>query len=361
MKYLITGGCGFFGANISAKLLSLGETVYIFDNLSRTGSANNLKWLESLGCIKFIYGDIRNLNDVEIMVKSLLPDVIIHLAGQVAMTVSITDPRKDFEINVLGTINILESVRNYCPDTIIIYSSSNKVYGDLNKLDLVEEELRYTPKISISGINETAPIEFHTPYGCSKGAADQYVLDYARCYSLRTVVFRHSTIYGGRQYATFDQGWIGWFCMQALLLKSGASNSAFTISGNGKQVRDLLYVDDAVNCYLKAVNSIETIRGKVFNLGGGLENSSSLLELFKNLEILLSIKLIYTKNPWRLDDQKYFVADNSLVTKYLNWKPNVNKSIGLQRILEWTNNDRISNHVSTASTHAHTSEVFTNL
>jgi len=205
-------------------------------------------------------------HDVESTIKTLQPDVIFHLAGQVAMTTSINNPRRDYEINVTGTINVLESARQHCPSAAIIYSSSNKVYGQLAAVTLAEEQTRYTaPKFS-EGIDETAPLDFHTPYGCSKGAADQYMLDYARCFGLNTVVFRHSTIYGGRQFATFDQGWIGWFCQQALDTKTNPQRPPFTISGDGRQVRDLLFVDDAVRCYLAAAEHIGKARGHALNV-----------------------------------------------------------------------------------------------
>ena len=223
MNALITGGCGFVGSNLAAYLIDLdpANKVTVFDNLSRQGAAANLTWLRTLSSaehnpIAFVHGDIRNAFDVEAVVKQVQPEVIFHLAGQVAMTTSIESPRRDFEINVVGSINVLEAVRQYKPGTAIVYASSNKVYGNLDHLDLIEAATRYQPRTAVNGVDETVAIEFHTPYGCSKGAADQYMLDYARGFGLNTVVFRHSTIYGGRQFATYDQGWVGWFCRQAL-------------------------------------------------------------------------------------------------------------------------------------------------
>lgn len=335
MKYLVTGGCGFVGSNIVARLTRQRDAVTIFDNLSRRGAADNLTWLQSLGQQQFIHGDIRNAHDVDRTISELRPDVIFHLGGQVAMTTSMNNPRHDFEVNVGGSLNLLESVKRHCPQAAIIYSSSNKVYGDLDVTALVESARRYTMPNLAAGVDETAPLDFQTPYGCSKGAADQYMLDYARGFGLNTVVFRHSTIYGGRQFATFDQGWVGWFCQQALALQKNPSRPPFTISGNGKQVRDLLFVDDAVECYLGAARQINRTRGQAFNIGGGMENSCSLLELFDLLETLLPVKMIYQELPWRHSDQKFFVANNAKAAQLIGWKPCVSKATGVASTLEW--------------------------
>lgn len=340
MNALITGGCGFVGSNLAAHLLERDAKVTVFDNLSRHGACANLAWLKTLSTaeehpIEFVHGDVRNAFDVETIIKSLKPDVIFHLAGQVAMTTSMQSPRRDFEINVLGSVNVLEAVRQYSPTTAIIYASSNKVYGNLDHLDLVESATRYEPRVLKAGVNESVGIEFHTPYGCSKGAADQYMLDYARGFGLNTVVFRHSTIYGGRQFATYDQGWVGWFCRQALEAKADPARPAFTVSGDGKQVRDLLHVSDAVRCYVAAFEHIATARGEAFNIGGGIENSMSLLELLQYLEGRLSIKLKYTHLPWRQSDQKFFVADNSKAHRLLEWRPETTRAAGLETVLEW--------------------------
>ena len=336
--YLVTGGCGFVGSNIAATLLGRKEKVVLFDNLSRHGSTSNLEWLHSLGECEFVHGDIRNPNDVEVLIKRLQPDVIFHLAGQVAMTTSINHPRRDYEINVTGSINVLESVRQYSPATTIVYSSSNKVYGDLLGVKLREDERRYSAPEYPEGVDESVTLEFQTPYGCSKGAADQYMLDYARVFGLKTAVFRHSTIFGGRQFATFDQGWVGWFCRQALETKANPEREPFTIAGDGKQVRDLLFVEDCVNCYLAAAENIERARGQAFNIGGGIANSSSLLELFEMLEGLLDVKLRYTKLPWRVSDQRFFVADLRKATEFIGWKPAITKQQGVERTLEWLAN-----------------------
>jgi CDP-paratose 2-epimerase len=347
MKALITGGCGFVGSNLAAYLLERdpANQVAVFDNLSRKGSAENLTWLQTLASaesmpVRFTHGDIRNAFDVEAIVRELQPDVIFHLAGQVAMTTSIESPRRDFETNVLGSINVLEAVRQYAPGTAIIYASSNKVYGNLSHLDLVETETRYQPRAQHSGVDELAAIEFHTPYGCSKGAADQYMLDYARGFGLKTVVFRHSTIYGGRQFATYDQGWVGWFCSQALEAKLNPEREPFTVSGDGKQVRDLLHVSDAVRCYVAAFEHIEAARGHAFNIGGGVANSMSLLELLAFLEQRLEVRLRPTHLPWRQSDQRYFVADNAKAGRLIRWAPETTREQGLETVIDWESRRR---------------------
>ncbi|BBG65030.1 dTDP-glucose 4,6-dehydratase [Hydrogenimonas sp.] len=335
MKYLITGGCGFLGSNIASKILQEGNELILFDNLYRFGSYQNLDWLKSQGDFRFIHGDIRNTNDVENMIKDTKPDVIYHLAGQVAMTSSIENPRMDMEINVLGSFNLLNAVRLYSPDAAVIYSSTNKVYGDLEQFTYEETESRYKCLEKPNGFDEATPLEFHSPYGTSKGSADQYMLDFARIYGLNTVVFRHSSMFGGRQFATYDQGWIGWFTQKAVEIKHGKLKEPFTISGNGKQVRDLLYASDCVDLYLKASRKIESIKGEAFNIGGGVENSSSLLELFSFLESELDIKIEYIKLPPRESDQKVFVADISKAKNMIGWEPAVSKADGIRDMILW--------------------------
>ena len=335
MNALITGGAGFVGSNLAAYLMERGEKVTVFDSLARHGASENLAWLRTLGPVDFIHGDIRNAFDVEQTIKKVEPEVIFHLAGQVAMTTSMQSPRRDFEINVLGSINVLEAVRQYTPKTAVIYASSNKVYGNLEHLDLIEADTRWKPRTIEKGVDESTAIEFHTPYGCSKGAADQYMLDYARGFGLNTVVFRHSTIYGGRQYATYDQGWVGWFCRQAIETQQNPNRPAFTVSGDGKQVRDLLHVSDAVSAYVTAYENIEGGRGQAFNIGGGIENSMSLLELLLFLEKRLGIKLNYTHLPWRQSDQKFFVADNSKAEQLIKWTPKMPKEKGIEDTINW--------------------------
>lgn len=336
MKYLITGGCGFLGSNFAAYLIENDNEVIVFDNLYRIGSDKNLKWLKSFSKdFQFIKGDVRNQNEVESVILKEKPDVIFHFAGQVAMTTSIENPYLDFEINVKGSINVLEAVRKYSPKTIICYSSTNKVYGDFEYLDYLETETRYVPIKYKSGFDEKMPLDFHSPYGCSKGAADQYMLDYNRIFGIKTIVFRHSSIYGGRQFATIDQGWVGWFCQVAYEIKNELLEKTFEISGNGKQVRDVLFISDIIQCYMKAIDKINLIAGSVYNIGGGLENSLSLLELFGVLEKMLGIKMKYKEKSWRESDQKFFVADISKAKQDFCWEPKVSKIDGIKKMYEW--------------------------
>ena len=339
MKYLVTGGCGFLGSNISAELIRRSEQVAVFDNLSRPGSEKNLEWLKTIGDFRHIRGDIRNPNDVENLIKAEPPDVIFHLAGQVAMTTSIENPRMDFEINALGTFNLLEAVRKHSPNAAVLYSSTNKTYGDLEWAKYEETSTRYIAIDYPKGFPESIPIEFQSPFGCSKGAADQYMLDYHRIYGLNTAVFRHSSMYGGRQFSTFDQGWIGWFVRKALDVKAGFKEP-FTISGNGKQVRDVLHSEDMVSLYLKAANDIKSLKGRAFNIGGGMPNSLSLLELFSMLEEKLGVELKYEKLPVRESDQKVFVADISKIGGLTGWTPRVGKAQGIEKMIDWVKNGK---------------------
>jgi CDP-paratose 2-epimerase len=335
MKYLITGGCGFLGSNLASEVLKCREELSVFDNLSRLGSEKNLAWLKEQGDIHFIHGDIHDSIAVEKFIVESKPDVIFHLAGQVAMTTSIANPRLDFEVNALGSLNVLEAVRKHAPECLVIYSSTNKVYGDLEWVRYEEIGTRYITPNYPKGFDEEISLEFHSPYGCSKGAADQYMLDYARMFDLKTVVFRHSSMYGGRQFATYDQGWIGWFCQKALNIKKGALKESFTISGNGKQVRDVLHVEDMKKLYFAVVEHIDKAGGQAFNIGGGIENSLSLLELFDFLEKELDVKMVYTKLPWRKSDQKVFVADVDKVEKTIGWNADISKFDGVKMMLNW--------------------------
>lgn len=334
MRYLITGGCGFIGSNLAAEVLKRGEELFVFDNLFRFGSSENLEWLRKRGEFKYYPFDIRNNNDIEMVIKEVKPDYIFHLSGQVAMTTSIANPRLDFEVNALGTYNLLDAVRKYSPDSVILYSSTNKVYGDFEYLNFDETDTRYTCREYPNGFTETISLDFHSPYGCSKGAADQYLLDYHRIFGLKTIVFRHSSMYGSNQHATYDQGWVGWFCQKALEIKNGTAKESFTISGNGKQVRDVLHGSDVVNLYFTA-KDIQQAYGQAFNIGGGIENSLSLLELFSLLDELLNIKMNYKQLPWRESDQKVFVADIQKANRIIGWKPELEKKTGITNMLNW--------------------------
>lgn len=333
MRYLITGGCGFVGSNLAAEVLEKGEELFILDNLSRQGSEKNLEWLKTKGNFKFYHADIRSYNDVEYVVKEVQPNIIFHLSGQVAMTTSLINPRLDFEINVLGGHNLLECVRKYVPDCIVTYSSTNKVYGDLEWVRYEETPTRYTTPDFQKGFDESLPLNFQSPYGCSKGSVDQYMLDYAKMYDINTVVFRHSSIFGGRQFPTEHQGWIGWFIAKALEIEKNKNNkSIISISGNGKQVRDVLFIEDLINCYFLAIQNINDTRGKAFNIGGGFANSLSLLELFELLKELLNIEIEVECKPPRQSDQKVFIADNSKAYSF-NWSVENNFESGIKKLL----------------------------
>jgi CDP-paratose 2-epimerase len=341
MKWLITGGCGFVGTNLADEVLRRSDEVIILDNLSRVGARENLAWLRSRhgGDWRFVEADIRDTYCVATLVKDTQPYAIAHLAGQVAMTTSLKNPRLDFETNTLGSLNVLEAVRLHAAESIVLYSSTNKVYGDLAWVRYEETETRYVAPDFPKGFDESIPLEFHSPYGCSKGAADQYMLDYARMFGLRTVVFRHSSMYGGRQFATYDQGWIGWFCQKAVETKrakdQGLKPPAFTISGNGKQVRDVLHAGDIVDLYLACAGHPEEIAGQAFNIGGGMGNSLSLVELFRFVSDHLDIALAYETLPWRASDQTVFVADTTKIQTRLPWNPKVGARQGIASTIGW--------------------------
>lgn len=341
MKLLISGGCGFLGSNLASYAIEKGYELTVFDNMSRLGSDKNREWLNSLGNYTFIHGDTRNRNDVENAIRKGQFDVIFHLAGQVTMTKSITDPYKDFEINAIGALNVLESVRKYSPETAVFFSSTNKVYGDLENYTYEETPTRYICKEYPNGFDESIPLDFRSPYGCSKGCADQYMLDYARIYGLKTVVFRHSSMYGSRQFATYDQGWIGWFVQKAIEKYKNPDCEPFTISGNGKQVRDVLHVKDMVKLYFTAIDNIEKIRGMAFNIGGTYEQSLSLIELFQMLEEMLDVKMEYKELLPRESDQRVFVAKINRINSILGWKPQVTTTEGIVKMIDWVKNINI--------------------
>lgn len=349
-KWIISGGCGFIGSNLAAALIDDGMEVVALDTLVRAGSIANLEWLKKraayTGAGRFIHlpADMRSQTDIDAVFEKHGKNVnaVAHLAGQVAMTTSLERPRYDFEVNVLGAINILEAVKKHSPQSIVMFSSTNKIYGNLEHIRHVELETRWTQPDFPQGLDESTPLNFHSPYGCSKGAADQYFLDYHRMFGLKTMVFRHSSIYGGRQYATYNQGWVGWFCQQVLLQKqqyhSGLAIEPFTISGDGKQVRDLLYAEDIVKNYrlaYAASTQSDICIGQAFNIGGGMENSLSLLELFSELERLTGITPKFTSLPARASDQKVFVANNNKAKQCYGWTPQISTKIGIANMLNW--------------------------
>ncbi len=335
MKLLINGGCGFLGSNLAAFAIENGYDVTVFDNLSRLGSDRNRQWMEKLGAFTFVHGDTRNKNDVENVIKEGQFDAVYHLAGQVTMTKSITDPYKDFEVNALGAMNVLDSIRKYSPQTAIIFSSTNKVYGDLEDYTYEEMPTRYICKEFPNGFDESVPLDFRSPYGCSKGCADQYMLDYSRIYGIKSVVFRHSSMYGSRQFATYDQGWVGWFVAKAIEKYRNPNCNPFTISGNGKQVRDLLQAKDMINLYFTALKHIDNIYGQAYNIGGTMAQSLSLLELFEMLENILGIKMEYSVLPPRQSDQKVFVADITKIKSKIGWEPKVTALEGVTEMVDW--------------------------
>lgn len=344
MTWLITGGCGFIGSNLADLLVKQGKQVILFDNLSRIGSLENLQWLRSRHGmdLHFFNGDVCEISATENIIKKFKPKAIAHLAGQVAMTTSLQDPRKDFEVNGMGTLNILEAVRLQSPDSVVLFSSTNKVYGSLENLNYRETDLRYELIDHPNGLDESLPLNGLSPYGCSKLTGDQYVHDYYRIFGVRTVVFRHSSMYGGRQFATYDQGWIGWFCQKALEMEK-PHNPPFTISGDGKQVRDVLHARDLVQVYLQSVEHIDKTAGQIYNIGGGMENSLSLLELFKMLETFTGFTMRFDRLAWRYGDQKVFVANIAKAARDFNWAPKVNKEQGIYEMLAWSREIRHGN------------------
>ena len=354
MKLLVTGGCGFLGSNIVSFFLKKEAEIFIIDNLSRKGSRENLEWLKKQAKnsqLKFIRCDISDEKSIDNIFKKYAPfSYICHVAGQVAMTTSIENPFLDFSTNLIGTFNILEKTRKYSANSLIAYSSTNKVYGDLDWIKKEEENNRYFLPEYPNGLDENLPLDFSTPYGCSKGGADQYVRDWARVYGLKTVVFRHSSIYGGRQYASYEQGWIGWFISQILnqYHQSKVKNeiNEFTISGNGKQVRDVLHANDLVTLYESAFKNRNILNGEIFNIGGGLKNSLSILELISYIKEIQNINYVfYTNIERRKSDQDYFCADINKAKRLLNWEPNISKEEGLNMMIEWINysNKKIMN------------------
>ena len=334
--FLVTGGAGFIGSNYVYRLLSRGEKVIVFDNLSRAGAPRNMRWLsETFGSNTFelVVGDVRDAALLTATVREA--DVIVHLASQVAVTTSVLHPREDFDINALGTFNILEAARLSGRHPIIIYASTNKVYGGMETVPIVEDENRYRYADRPEGISETELLDFHSPYGCSKGAGDQYVRDYHRIYELPGVVLRQSCIYGPRQYGIEDQGWVAWFVI------AGVTERPVHIYGDGKQVRDLLYIDDLMDAYDAVLANIERAAGQIYNLGGGMENAISIWQEFGPLlENLIGRKLPVIRSDWRPGDQRIFIADIRKAERELGWRPKVGIGDGLARLITWVQENR---------------------
>ncbi|HJO39519.1 MAG: SDR family NAD(P)-dependent oxidoreductase [Vicinamibacterales bacterium] len=334
-RYVIVGGAGFIGCNLVSRLLRDGKDVLVVDDLSRAGADENLRWLRQQGRVEFVRCDIRDTNAVEAIFKGTGDiEVVFHLAAQVAVTRSIVDPRHDFEVNVLGTINVLEAIRHSDSDPLLVYSSTNKVYGEMDGYDVVESATRYELPALPRGVSEAIPLDLHSPYGCSKGAADQYVRDYARIFGLRSVVLRQSCIYGQRQFGVEDQAWVAWFIIASVLEKP------LTLFGTGKQVRDLLFIDDLIELYLRCVECGSEVSGEIYNVGGGPNNAVSLLESIECLEAISGRRTHYSFADWRLGDQRIYVSDVAKAERDLGWRPQVTVAEGIKRIYEWVVENR---------------------
>jgi CDP-paratose 2-epimerase len=333
---LVTGGAGFIGTNLAHALASAGRRVRLFDNLSRPGVEKNLCWLQEThgDRIDFEKGDVRDAGAVRRAVQGT--ETVFHFAAQVAVTTSLVDPVHDYQVNALGTLNVLEAVRAQSAPPALLYTSTNKVYGGMEDVDLFLRGLRYQPEdyLRICGFNEKRPLDFHSPYGCSKGTADQYVLDYARSYGLRTAVFRMSCIYGPHQLGTEDQGWVAHFLIRAL------DDQPLTLYGDGMQVRDILFAEDLVQAFLAAERSIEKIAGQPFNMGGGPSNTVSLLELVDLIGQIHGQKPVVHFNDWRTGDQRWYVSNTRKVETALGWRPRVNVREGVSRLYTWLQESR---------------------
>jgi CDP-paratose 2-epimerase len=330
MKRLITGGAGFIGVNLAEYFLKKDEEVIIFDNLSRKGAKTNIDWLASTyHKAQFVHGDIRTDGDLLRDQINTGVEVVYHLAAQVAVTTSVTNPREDFEINALGSFNVLEAVRLADQPPVVFYSSTNKVYGGMEDLQIVDRGLQYDYADLPEGIPEDRLLDFHSPYGCSKGSADQYFRDYARIYGLRTVVFRQSCIYGERQFGIEDQGWVAWFTIASCLEKP------VTIYGDGKQVRDVLYIQDLIRAFDMAYQKIDVTAGQVYNIGGGRRYTMSLLELLDFLEKTLDRKISYRFSNWRPGDQKAYISDCAKAKREFGWEPLMSPRLGVNQLLNW--------------------------
>ncbi|WP_198683363.1 NAD-dependent epimerase/dehydratase family protein [Peristeroidobacter agariperforans] len=329
---LITGGAGFVGVNLAADLLANGERVRILDSLARAGSERNIAWLRHHhpDQVDFIEADVRNPQAVAAAMRGI--EHVVHLAAQVAVTSSLADPPFDFDVNAFGTLNVLEAARRASRAPSLIFTSTNKVYGALDDLRVRADGQRYMPttlRVRSHGIDESRGLDFHSPYGCSKGAAEQYVLDYSRSFGLRTTVFRMSCIYGPHQHGNEDQGWV------AHMVRSALAGTPITIYGNGKQVRDVLFVDDLVNAFRRARHEIDRLSGRAFNIGGGPGNSVSLLELIRQLEQSLKRRVELRFERWRVGDQRYYVSDTGRFQAATGWRARTAVTEGVEALCDW--------------------------
>jgi CDP-paratose 2-epimerase len=334
---LITGGSGFIGSNLAESFLAEGREVVVFDNLSRPGVAQNLDWLRDRhgNRIHPAIGDLRDAAAVREAAQGV--SAVIHLAAQTAVTTSLSDPVDDFEVNARGTLNVLEAVRALGRPVPVLFASTNKVYGCLSDLSMSEGGDRHCPTdeaLRARGIGEDRPLDFHSPYGCSKGVADQYVLDYARSYGVPSAVLRMSCIYGPRQFGTEDQGWVAHFLIRAL------GGEAITLYGDGKQVRDILHVSDAVAAYRAVLGDIDRLRGRAFNLGGGPRNAVSLLGVLREIERIAGRPVPVSFGDWRQGDQLWFVADTARLESETGWQARTGWREGLQGLADWLRANR---------------------
>jgi len=335
-KVMVIGGAGFIGCNTARRLLEQGDHVIVVDNLSRRGTPSNVDWLRQFGQVEFVRADVRDQQAMEaLFIDHDGLDAVLHLAGQVAVTTSVANPREDFEINAWGTLNILEGIRLSKQRPLLIYSSTNKVYGGMHDIATIEQETRHAYRDYPQGIPETAQLDFHSPYGCSKGTGDQYVRDYARIYGLPTVVFRQSCIYGYRQFGVEDQGWVAWFVIAAVLGKP------ISIYGDGKQVRDLLFIDDLVDAYLMAAEHGDQVSGKIYNVGGGPGFTMSIwAEFGPILEELAGRPIEVQYADWRPGDQPVYISDIRKIDDELGWRPKVTVREGLARLYRWVSENQ---------------------
>lgn len=343
---LITGGAGFIGTNLADALLSEGKSVIIYDNLSRNGVEKNLNWLREKHNSSNLRIEIADIRDEAALRDAVnAADAVYHFAAQVAVTTSCTDPLMDFEVNARGTINLLEAIRQSEKQPPLVFTSTNKVYGDLEDLKVILKGDRYAPEdaaIAAAGVSEARSIDFHSPYGCSKGAADAYILDYARTFGLQAVVFRMSCIYGPHQFGTEDQGWIAHFLISAL------EGKPLTIYGDGKQVRDILFVEDLVRAMKIAQEQMGKLTGQAFNIGGGVNNTISLLELLKMIENMHGEALDVDFGDWRPGDQRYYVSDIRKFSNAGSWAPQITAQQGIQHLYQWLiefRNTTITNNI----------------
>ena len=332
---LITGGAGFIGVNAALHFSQRGWDVSILDNLSRRGTERNLAWIQERSpAVRFHRVDIRDDQALAAVVRQERPDMLLHLAAQVAVTTSYTDPREDFGINALGSFNVMEAVRLEAPEAFVLYASTNKVYGGMENVPVERSEHGYRFTSLPFGVPESQPLDFHSPYGCSKGVADQYTIDYARIYDLQTCSFRQSCIYGIRQFGIEDQGWVAWFSIAALLGKP------ITLYGDGWQTRDVLNVQDLTRAYEAAWNHRSSVSGQAFNIGGGPANTLCLRDLLGFLEEELNITLTPRTGVTRPGDQPVFVCDIRKADELMGWAPQIGVSDGVRNLIRWVRENR---------------------